>query len=228
MLFDVARFKGVLFLNVENMAEGKKKVIVYIDWIDQFKDLTDEEAGKLIKHFFAYVNDLNPVSDRLTELLFNPIKATLKRDLEAWEKKQGINRENGKKGGRPKNTEKTSESENNPNNPVGYFKTHDNPKKGVSDSDSDSVINNYTPSIDEFVAYAISLKPNVNVENVKLKYNAWLVDGWNVNRGGKKYEIKNWKNTLSNTIQYLGEVAPQQIDPLVAHVEAQIAKLKGL
>ena len=84
------------------MALGKKKVIVYTDWINQFKDLTDEEAGKLIKHFFEYVNDLNPISDRLTELLFNPIKATLKRDLKSWESKQKTNKENGSKGGRPK------------------------------------------------------------------------------------------------------------------------------
>ena len=97
------------------MATGKKKVIVYTDWINQFKDLTDEEAGKLIKHFFEYVNDLNPTSDRLTELLFNPIKATLKRDLEAWESKQQTNKENGLKGGRPKK----EITQNNPNNPVG-------------------------------------------------------------------------------------------------------------
>jgi hypothetical protein len=118
------------------MAENKKKIIVYVDWIEQFKDLTDEESGKLIKHFFAYVNDLNPVSDRLTELLFNPIKATLKRDLLAWEKKQNINRENGSKGGRPK---KANETELNPNNPVGSLITQNNPEKGVSDSVSVSV-----------------------------------------------------------------------------------------
>lgn len=62
------------------------------------------------------------------------------------------------------------------------------------------------PSIDEFLAYAISLKPNVNIENVKLKYNSWLVNDWKVNRQGKEKEIKNWKSTLSNTLQYLGEI----------------------
>lgn len=112
------------------MAVGKKKVIVYTDWIIQFKDLTDEEAGKLIKHFFNYINDLKPESDRLTELLFNPIKATLKRDLQSWESKQQTNKENGLKGGRPKK----EITETNPNNPVGLLKTQSNPKKGVSDS----------------------------------------------------------------------------------------------
>lgn len=110
------------------MAEGKKKVIVYTDWISTFDSLTDEEAGKLIKHFFQYVNDLNPTSDRLTELLFMPIKATLKRDLESWERKQGINRENGLKGGRPRKSTETQ------NNPVGFLETQNNPEKGVSDS----------------------------------------------------------------------------------------------
>ena len=114
------------------MAEGKKKVIVYADWINQFKDLTDEEAGKLIKHFFEYINDLNPVSDRLIELLFNPIKATLKRDLESWLNKQKTNKENGLKGGRPKKTE----TQNNPNNPVGFLETQNNPQKGVSVNDN--------------------------------------------------------------------------------------------
>jgi len=118
------------------MAEGKKKVIVYTDWISTFDSLTDEEAGKLIKHFFQYVNDLEPKSDRLTELLFMPIKATLKRDLESWEKKQGINRENGAKGGRPKKPTETQ------NNPMGFLETQNNPEKGVSVSVSvsDSVI----------------------------------------------------------------------------------------
>jgi hypothetical protein len=69
------------------MAENKKGVLVYADWIDHFEGLTDEEAGLLIKHFFRYVNDLKPIPpDRITEIAFAPIKASLKRDLEKWEK----------------------------------------------------------------------------------------------------------------------------------------------
>jgi hypothetical protein len=65
--------------------------------------------------------------------------------------------------------------------------------------------NKTIPSIDEFLAYALSLKPNVNIENVKLKFNSWLVNDWMVTRQGKDTPIKNWKTTLSNTMQYLGE-----------------------
>lgn len=68
------------------MADNKKSIIVYSDWIELFDSLSDEEAGKLVKHFFRYVNDLNPVApDRITELSFIPIKQTLKRDLKKWE-----------------------------------------------------------------------------------------------------------------------------------------------
>lgn len=68
------------------MAYGKKNILVYRDWIYQFDKLTDEEAGQLIKHFFKYVNDLDPEPpNRIVEICFEPIKQTLKRDLHKWE-----------------------------------------------------------------------------------------------------------------------------------------------
>lgn len=79
------------------MAENKKAVILYADWLHTFEELTDEEAGKLIKHFFRYVNDKNPEApDRVTKLLFQPIKAQLKRDLEKWETIKAKRKEAGK------------------------------------------------------------------------------------------------------------------------------------
>jgi len=61
------------------------------------------------------------------------------------------------------------------------------------------------PSFDEFLAYAISLKPNINTEDVKLKYNSWIENDWSVNRNGKLQTIQRWKVTLSNTLPYLRE-----------------------
>lgn len=84
------------------MAEGKKGIIVYADWMKKFETLSDDEAGRLIKHFFRYVNDLNPVApDRITELSFIDIEQSLKRDLEKWETRVTRSRQNGKLGGRP-------------------------------------------------------------------------------------------------------------------------------
>ena len=68
------------------MAENKKSVLLYCDIIHVVSSLTDEEAGKLFKHYLQYINDLNPEApDRLTTLLFEPIKQNLKRDLKKWE-----------------------------------------------------------------------------------------------------------------------------------------------
>lgn len=68
------------------MAENKKSVLLYCDIIHTVDTLTDEEAGRLFKHYLRYINDLNPCAeDRLTALLFEPIKQNLKRDLKKWE-----------------------------------------------------------------------------------------------------------------------------------------------
>ncbi|WP_288981199.1 DUF6291 domain-containing protein [uncultured Flavobacterium sp.] len=115
------------------MAQDKKKVIVYADWIIKFEVLNDEEAGRLIKHFFRYINDLNPTyPDRITEISFLDIQNTLKRDLKKWEKRAESSRENGKNGGRPQNPKKPTETQ----------QVILQPKKPVIDidSDSDSVI----------------------------------------------------------------------------------------
>lgn len=69
------------------MAEEKSSFILYADYIQIFDGLEDDEAGRLVKHLFRYVNDQNPTPpDRLTGIIFAPIKSQLKRDLEAWKK----------------------------------------------------------------------------------------------------------------------------------------------
>lgn len=68
------------------MAQGKKSFIAYADWKGVFDELPNEDAGILIKHIFAYVNDENPVSDSiLIRAVFANIKTTLKRDLCKYE-----------------------------------------------------------------------------------------------------------------------------------------------
>lgn len=79
---------SIYYISLDNMADNKKSILVYADWIDKFEELEDDEAGRLIKHFFRYVNDLNPeYPDRTTKLMFIDIKNTLKRDLGKWEEK---------------------------------------------------------------------------------------------------------------------------------------------
>ena len=68
------------------MAEGKNSFVLYTENKEVFDCLTDEQAGKLIKHIFSYVNDENPIlEDKFIEIGFIPIKQHLKRDLKKWE-----------------------------------------------------------------------------------------------------------------------------------------------
>jgi len=58
------------------------------------------------------------------------------------------------------------------------------------------------PSFKEFKEYALSKKPDINMEALKLKYDAWIESGW---RDGFGNPIKNWKTKLLNTIPHLPE-----------------------
>ena len=79
------------------MAKDKKSFLLYADLIHTIEKLTDEQAGKLFKHVLRYVNDQHPESDQFTEVVFEPIKQTLKRDLEKYEGIRQRNSENAKK-----------------------------------------------------------------------------------------------------------------------------------
>lgn len=96
------------------MAENKKSIVVYAEWIEKFEALSDEEAGKLIKHFFRYVNDLNPQApDRITEISFISIKQSLKRDLKQWEMTKESRSKAGKIGGIKSGESRKKQSEAN-------------------------------------------------------------------------------------------------------------------
>jgi uncharacterized phage protein (TIGR02220 family) len=79
------------------MAKDKKSFLLYADLIHTIEKLNDEQAGKLFKHVLRYVNDQHPESDQFTEVVFEPIKQTLKRDLEKYEGIRQRNSENAKK-----------------------------------------------------------------------------------------------------------------------------------
>ena len=102
------------------MAEDKKAFVAYTDWGDTFDSLTDEQAGKLVKHLFNYVRDNDPIAeDPMVKIAFIPMQQTLKRDLVKYEERAKRSRINGKKGGAP----------NKPRKPSGLNENPDEPKK---------------------------------------------------------------------------------------------------
>ena len=69
------------------MAKDKTSFVLYSDQRTLIELLNNEQAGVLLKHIFAYVNDENPIcTDQLINIAFEPIKQQFKRDLKKWEK----------------------------------------------------------------------------------------------------------------------------------------------
>jgi hypothetical protein len=180
------------------MAKDKKSFVAYCDWLESFEELTDEEAGRLAKHLFRYVNDLDPEApDKITKMCFIPIKQSLKRDLVKYEERAERARLNGAKGGRPK-TQKTQSVISEPKKP-------DSDNVNVSVSDSVNVSTDVDiPAYEDFKEYALDkcseLNFNVPENSINAKYQSWKANGW---RNGNGKKIKNWKTTILNTLPYL-------------------------
>jgi len=101
---------------------------------------------------------------------------------------------NGSKGGRPKKN--PTETETKPNlNPT------ESQTKGIREDKR--IKDNIIPTKDEFIAYALSIMPDVSLTDLGLKYQSWLVNDWCINRKGNLEKILNWKSTLTNTLKYL-------------------------
>ena len=71
------------------MADNKKSFILYTDLIHTVKKMPPEKAGELLLTILEYVNDNNPeILDPYVDIVFEPIKQQLKRDLEKYEGKK--------------------------------------------------------------------------------------------------------------------------------------------
>jgi hypothetical protein len=195
------------------MATGKKSFIAYCDWLETFEELDDAEAGRLVKHLFRYVNDLDPqTEDKLTKMTFIPIKQTLKRDLKKHEAVAERNRENGTKGGRPKK-------------PTGLSGLNEKPKKADSDSDSDNVNDNkdiYMSFKHLKITKAECIKLNENYTKEQIDT---VLDSIQNYKGNNKYTslyltAKNW---LKKEYGDNGREA-KEVDPLVEHVKKMTGK----
>ena len=97
------------------MAQGKKSFVLYADQRAVFDKMDDEQAGKLIKHIFSFVNDEDPEGDFITELGFAAIKAQLKRDLEKWRETREKRVQAGAKGGKQKQANANKSKQNQTN-----------------------------------------------------------------------------------------------------------------
>lgn len=187
------------------MAENKRSFLLYTDVHFTVKKLSDEQAGQLFKHILSYVNDENPVTENvILELVFEPIKQNLKRDLKRYEAICLRNKDNGSKGGRPKakikKPRKPSGLITNPNNPDGSRNNPENPDEPDNDIDIDNDIDKEKKKIkySEFVSL-LEKEYDTLISDHGEKNTKLFIETLNNYKGssGKKYKsdyltILNW------------------------------------
>jgi len=85
----------------------KSSFLIYLDYEEQFNLLTDEQVGQLMRAIIKYEKTREiPQLDGVIKMAFSFIKTQLDRDREKYEARCEKNRENAKKGGRPRKKQK--------------------------------------------------------------------------------------------------------------------------
>ncbi len=132
----------------------------------------------------------------------------LDEQKEERQAKSITNRENGKKGGRPK---KPKESEINP---IGFDSVSESKAKQKAlreekRREEKKRKENSIPSFEDFKSHSDSKDLDVNQTKLKLKYDSWVENGW---KDGNGNDIVGWKAKLTNTLPYLLNEKPMAIN----------------
>lgn len=162
--------------------------IIYKSFYEPLKILSDEQLGKLFRAIFEYqINNVEDVNPDI-KMAFEFFKNQFRLDNDKYEKIIERNRENGKKGGRPKQTQE------NLKNPVGLKEPKkadkDKEKDKEKDKDNKKEINKEKrfkkPTLEEVKEYCNERNNNVDAERF---INFYESKGWKVGN----QSMKDWK-----------------------------------
>jgi len=102
------------------MAEDKKSFVLYTDLIHTVRKLSMEDQAKLFMAILTYVNDeKSEVNSFIVDVVFEPIKHQLKRDLIKYEAIRKKRKEYGRLAGIASGESRKSISKSEPNGTVG-------------------------------------------------------------------------------------------------------------
>jgi len=171
------------------------------DWIVGALTLTMEERGQYIT-IIAQMHQQGRMDEKTIRFLVGNVSDNLKTkfkidkdgkwfnerlELETSKRNKftASRRENGAKGGRPKKKPLGLDMDNH-----------------MGNEDEDVNNNKGIPTFEEFKSYALEKKPKINLEHLRNKYDAWVVNGW---KDGNDKDIKNWKSKLLQTLPHMKE-----------------------
>lgn len=127
----------------------RKSFILHLDSLEILKDLTDDQAGKLLKACYDYNTGIEPELDMLMKMVFLPFRNQFIRDLDKYQETCDRNKLNGSKGGRPTKTQKTHSVSKNPLGAKKAYSDSDNKSDNKKDSENKSDTGNKKKSNSE-------------------------------------------------------------------------------
>lgn len=181
----------------------KEALLLYYSYKEQFEMLNNKQLRQLIYAMIDFDKDnIEPKLDKITTMAFVPIKKNLEKAKQNYQNKCEINRENGRRGGRPKNQKKPNGFEEKRNEPKKadneydseYDSEYECEKEENKKEETEGNFVAYSPTLSEIVLYASELEIEDKVYCEKF-YNHYESIGW-VNGSGR--EIKNWKLVFHN------------------------------
>lgn len=122
------------------------------EFLEELDGLSDEEYGRLIRAMQVYsISGEEPELEGVERLFWKRCRNTIDRYNESYEKRNTSNAENGRKGGRPRKQAVFGETQENPNNPMGFSETQNNQsvfgetQKSQTETKTKSKTNSITP-----------------------------------------------------------------------------------
>ena len=173
---------GVQFMTMEE--RGIYQTMICANW--ECEEIPKERLPFLVGKQWNELS--NEIKNKFIDLGETVINKRVYKDVSAYEEYIEKQKVNGAKGGRPK--------------------TQNNHSNSNSNSNSNTITNSISkkPSEIEFLEYGLAIIKQLNKNpdeyefSLKAKFHSWNDEGWKTGHGKP---IKNWKNTLNNTIPHL-------------------------
>jgi len=221
------------------MAENKKGFILYSDIQSMIDKLPDEYAGKLFKFVLAYVNDEEPTTDDIIlQIAFEPIKQSLKRDLNKWNDKINKRSEAGKIGANVRWQKQAIANDSKRIKPMAKIADSVNVNVSVNDNEKDIYIYSFFNSLIDYgfnknlVNDWIQVRKSKKLTNTKTAFDKFIIEvekcKLDKNEILKTCVEKSWGGFNSNWIEEEKPVYESSDDALYRNVMASIAKTEAL